>query len=180
MNKIKIKKNVDITIIQTNKFKDVLISVRFLNKFEKQDALTRLVLSLMLQDRTSKYDTKDKLVKQLDLMYGAMASVKAINNGSAHTLSFSTKVINDKFTTTKLLQNQFELLNEMIFNPLKDDELLSMDTFNEAIINLKSMIHRRNDRPTSFAFDQTLIQLGEKYPLIDSVLPTLKDRKSVV
>ena len=179
MNKININQNVDITILNTNKFKDILISVRFLNNFTKESALNRLVLSLMLQDRTNKYNTKDKFVKQLDLMYGAIGSVKASNNGLAHALSFNTKVINDKFTTTKLLESQFELLNEMIFNPLKDQELLSKETFSEAIINLKSMISRRNDRPSSFAFDKVLNLLGKDYALSDSALPSFDEVEKI-
>ena len=179
MNKININQNVDITILNTNKFKDILISVRFLNNFTKESALNRLVLSLMLQDRTNKYNTKDKFVKQLDLMYGAIGSVKASNNGLAHALSFNTKVINDKFTTTKLLESQFELLNEMIFNPLKDGDLLSKETFNEAIINLKSMISRRNDRPSSFAFDKVLNLLGKDYALSDSALPSFDEVEKI-
>ena len=179
MNKININQNVDITILNTNKFKDILISVRFLNNFTKESALNRLVLSLMLQDRTNKYNTKDKFVKQLDLMYGAIGSVKASNNGLAHALSFNTKVINDKFTTTKLLESQFELLNEMISNPLKDGDLLSKETFNEAIINLKSMISRRNDRPSSFAFDKVLNLLGKDYALSDSALPSFDEVEKI-
>ena len=179
MKKININQNVDITILNTNKFKDILISVRFLNNFTKESALNRLVLSLMLQDRTNKYNTKDKFVKQLDLMYGAIGSVKASNNGLAHALSFNTKVINDKFTTTKLLESQFELLNEMIFNPLKDQELLSKETFSEAIINLKSMISRRNDRPSSFAFDKVLNLLGKDYALSDSALPSFDEVEKI-
>ncbi len=179
MNKININQNVDITILNTNKFKDILISVRFLNNFTKESALNRLVLSLMLQDRTNKYNTKDKFVKQLDLMYGAIGSVKASNNGLAHALSFNTKVINDKFTTTKLLESQFELLNEMIFNPLKDGDLLSKETFSEAIINLKSMISRRNDRPSSFAFDKVLNLLGKDYALSDSALPSFDEVEKI-
>ena len=51
-------KNVEMHILETGKFKDVILSFRFFNELKTPDSWVRTVLALMLADRCEKYPTK--------------------------------------------------------------------------------------------------------------------------
>ena len=54
-----ISKNVTLNCIHSKKFKDICISINFLNKGTKISATERCLLSMMLVDRCNKYNTKN-------------------------------------------------------------------------------------------------------------------------
>ena len=72
----------------------------------------------MLVDRTSTYDTKLKLQKQLDYLYGANLYYKVTGYGKGHVLEIKSQVLNERYTNQSLLKEQFELLYEVLEKPL--------------------------------------------------------------
>ena len=51
MRKETLCKNVEMHILETGKFKDVILSFRFFNELKTPDSWVRTVLALMLADR---------------------------------------------------------------------------------------------------------------------------------
>ena len=164
-----------IQLQNTPKFKDIVISVRFLCPLlSAQQAITRSILSAMLQDRSEKYSTKTLVTEALDDLYGASVISKTVTYGQAHMLEFRCKVLNEKFCTSAHLEKQFELVHQFLFHPLFSEE-----SFREAKENLISSIERKIDKPSSFAANQAMLMMGENTPLTNACFPSIDDIQAV-
>ena len=62
-------KTVEMHILETGKFKDVILSFRFFNELKTPDSWVRTVLALMLADRGEKYPTKREVSCCLAVSY---------------------------------------------------------------------------------------------------------------
>ncbi len=163
----------EVSIISTKKFKDVVISLRFAS--ENQTVKTqRALLSLMLSDRSSKYNSKVKMNQKLDNMFGATLSSSVFDYGQAHIIELSLGVLNEKFVKANLLHDQIEMLHELVYNPL-----LSNDVFLEAKQILEDILNRDSDNLASYCRKQALKIAGEGYPLANNRIGTLKALKTV-
>ena len=163
-----------IQLLHTPKFKDIVISVRFLCPLNRKEALARNLLSLMLQDRSEKYDTKNKVTAALDDLYGASIAARTLTYGQANMFEFRCKALNEKFCTTAHLEQQFELIHQFLFHPL-----LSEECFREAKDNLLDSIQRRMDKPSTFATNQAMLMMGENTPLQNACLPSYDELESL-
>ncbi len=168
------KSAVVLQLQNTSKFKDILISVRFLCPLSRKDALTRNILSAMIQDRSEKYDTKQKVTEALDDLYGASILSRTLTYGKAHMLEFRCKVLNEKFCTSAHLEKQFELVHQFLFHPL-----FIQESFQEAKDNLIDAIRRKMDKPSSYASNQALMMIGKDSPLLETCIPELEEIESI-
>lgn len=163
----------EVSIISTKKFKDVVISLRFAS--ENQNTKTqRALLSLMLSDRSSKYNSKVKMNQKLDNMFGANLSSSVFDYGQAHIIEFSFGVLNEKFVKADLLSDQIDMLYEIVYHPL-----LSMEVFLEAKQVLEDILNRDTDNLASYTRKQALKLAGEGYPLANNRIGTLEALASV-
>lgn len=156
-----------ISIIPTKKFKDVVITLRFANQ-DQSKKTERALLALMLSDRSSKYNSKVKMNKKLDNMFGASLSSSVHDYGQAHVIELSLGVLNEKFVKADLFEDQIELLYQLIYYPL-----LSEDVFNEAKQVLEDILNRESDSLSSYCTKQALKVAGSGYPLEHSRIGNL-------
>ena len=54
---MKLHNGIHLHVVSTSKFKDIEISVRFMNRLEEKQATLRSLLALMICDRCEKYPT---------------------------------------------------------------------------------------------------------------------------
>lgn len=163
-----------IQLQNTPKFKDLVISVRFLCPLNRKQSLCRNLLSLMLQDRCLKYSTKNKVTEALDDLYGASIASRTLTYGKAHMLEFRCKVLNEKFCATAHLEKQFELVHQFLFHPL-----FQQDNFKEAKDNYMDAIKRRMDKPSAYATNQAMLIMGKDTPLVDACMPSLSEIEQI-
>ena len=154
MRSFDLNHGVKLHVENTNKFKDVTVSIRFLTDLLTDKATIRSLLGMLLVDRTLKYDTKQKLQRQLDLLYGANVYHKVTGYGKGHVLEIKSQVLNERYTKEPLLKDQFELLSEVIMRPL-----LNEITFEEAKRLLKEKFDRYFESPSSYA-SKKLLEYG--------------------
>ena len=172
-------KNVEMHILETGKFKDVILSFRFFNELKTPDSWVRTVLALMLADRCEKYPTKREVSCCLDGLYGASASARTTTYGQGQILEFRVKALNEKYVGGDLLQRQIALAAQFLLHPLKEGDQLSPALFKEAMINLKAMIQRRSDNPSAYAASQCAKLMGQGQALGISVLPTMEEAEAI-
>ncbi len=164
MNTITYQNQVHLHVLNVKKFKDITVSVRFLNDLKKETVTLKSLLSIMLQDRCQKYDTKQKMSTQLDLLYGAGCSTKIMGFGQSQVLELKSRVLNDLYVNEGLFEKQLDLIYEIIFSPLLIEE-----TLQEAKRVLKDYLARVSDNPAQYAVKKALEISGEGYPLSVSV-----------
>ena len=70
MRKFKLENNVNIQIINSDKFKTDHIAVRYVLDLCAEKSSARSLLAMMLTNRTKKYSTNKELTNYLDMNYG--------------------------------------------------------------------------------------------------------------
>lgn len=153
-----IRPGIKLHVIPTKKFKDIEISVRFVNVLDKQKASARSLLALLLCDRSETYDTKAKMNSHQDVLYGASIHAQTMGYGKSQVMQLRLKTINPEYVINEntLMDQIFAYLQEVLFHPL-----LQEDAFEEAKMMLLAKLARNDDDPAQYAITQGLKLAGE-------------------
>lgn len=169
---MKLTDGVHLHILQTNKFKDIIISLRFLQGLEQKQAAARSLLALMLCDRCQRYDTKQQMSKRKDELYGLSLIAQTMGYGQAQVIELRCRLIDPRYVTAKevYMQDVFAFLHEVLFRPL-----LCEDVFMEAKRMLLAKLSRLQDDPAQLAVSEGLKTAGAGTPLGISALGERED-----
>lgn len=173
MKRYNVSDKIALTVLETNKFKDNTISMRFLFDLDQKKASARSLLAFMMTNRTAAHPTNQSLTSYLDDLYGMNISMNTYGLGACHMLELRCSAIADQFVheSYSLVVRQFELMKEVLFNPLLDEDgLFDSELFEEAKMIMRSRVLRRKDDPGSFAIDENNKQIGEGTPFAISCL----------
>lgn len=146
--------------IQTDKFKDFIISVRFSYPNVEPYVTLSNLLSYMMTDRCLEYPTKQAMLLKMDELFGLSLNTKTSSNGHAHTFEVRIKSLNERYTYFPHLKASTEFLFSAITKPL-----LNESTFNEAKINLESTLKRIQDKPSYLSLIKACEGVGKDTPL---------------
>ena len=161
-NKIELNK-ATLHIFKTKKFKKMRIDVLLSDIVNETNLSYRMLLSRMLESKSKKYDSKQKINKKLDMLYGANFGFSSMKLGQVCYIDASIDGVNPKYVSDNtLLDEMFLFLSEMLFNPildeknLKEEKRLLLDDYKEEYEN-KSLyaIIRSNE----IAFSNELARL---------------------
>lgn len=147
--------HVKLHVIETKKYKNTTISVRLLLPLEEDKVSSRSLLAMLMSNRTKNYPTVNALTQYLDSNYGMGLSMNTFSIGSGHLFDIQCNAIDPFYLNGEsLLTKQVEMLQEVLWNPLLDENgFFNDDLWQEAKMILKSKILRRMDDPSSFAID---------------------------
>ncbi|NTW91119.1 MAG: insulinase family protein, partial [Erysipelotrichaceae bacterium] len=156
----KIKPSEQGVSVYTDKFKDLIISVRFsYPNIEPYVTLSNL-LSYVMTDRLVDYPTKQDMSLKMDELFGLSLNAKTSSLGYAHTLEIRIKTLNERYTDFPHLKASTEFLFSAINSPLFNEM-----TFNEAKINLESTLKRIQDKPSYLSLLKACEGIGKDTPL---------------
>lgn len=177
MREYKLENHVKLHVIETDKYKNTTISIRYLLPLEKDKASSRSLLAMMMTNRTKKYPTVSALTTYLDENYGMGLSMNTFSIGAAHLFEINSNSIDSIYIDgEELLQKQVELLQEVIWNPLLDENgYFDQNLWEEAKMILKAKIQRRLDDPSSYAIDLNNKMIGKDSIFSISALGELED-----
>lgn len=172
---MKLHNGIHLHVVSTSKFKDIGISVRFMNRLEEKQATLRSLLALMICDRCEKYPTKKMMSKRMDELYGAVFNAHTVGYGAAQVLDIRMKIIDPRYAPhSSLLEHAFDFLQETLLHPLFTEDTL---TENKAILQAK--MERMRDEPSQYAVSQGLKLAGEGLPLGISALGEIEHIKEI-
>ena len=156
--------NVPVTIIKTNKFKQVAGRLYFKSPVFKYTITNRMMLRNMLMESCKKYDTSEKLyIKSLEC-YDASLYSSSSRVGNYHITSFTFSTLIDKYTKEGNLKDVIDLFCEIIFNPLVSNFAFDQDTFDLIYETKKSALEKIKEDSGSYAERQVLKNLDENKP----------------
>ena len=156
--------NVPVTIIKTNKFKQVAGRLYFKSPVFKCTITNRMMLRNMLMESCKKYDTSEKLyIKSLEC-YDASLYSSSSRVGNYHITSFTFSTLIDKYTKEGNLKDVIDLFCEIIFNPLVSNFAFDQDTFDLIYETKKSALEKIKEDSGSYAERQVLKNLDENKP----------------
>ena len=173
MKRYNLGEQIALTVLETDKFKDNMISMRFLFDLDQKKASARSLLAFMMTNRTAIHPTNQSLTSYLDDLYGMNISMNTYGLGACHMLELRCSAIADQFVqeSYSMVIRQFELLKEVLFEPLLDEQgLFDEELFEEAKMIMRSRVLRRKDDPGSFAIDENNKRIGKGTPFAISCL----------
>lgn len=154
--------------LATDKFKTNLIQIYFMLPLEneKEAAMNALIPSIL--ERGSQNYKDNRLIKtELENLYGSNMGSNILKRGENQILRFSLEMVNEKFLTHKsnLTENAFELLNDVIFNPLLEAGKFKQNYFEQEKEILKQDILSLINDKYSFTVENCLRKMcrDEKY-----------------
>lgn len=156
----KIKPSVQGVSVYTDKFKDLIISVRFSYPNIEPFVTLSNLLSYIITDRLVDYPTKQDMSLKMDELFGLGLNAKTSSLGYAHTLEVRIKTLNERYTDFPHLKASTEFLFSAINSPLFNEM-----TFNEAKINLESTLKRIQDKPSYLSLLKACEGIGKDTPL---------------
>lgn len=158
------------TVIESRKFKTNILSVQFVYPLQEMSVTKLAVLMNILTDRTEKYHSKQLLSDKLDDLYGASVGSKVSAYGKSQVMEVRISFLNDAYTEEAIINEALQLLAEILFRPLLNEE-----TVREAKDLHYAFLRRSLDNPSSFTQQQALKLAGANHPLGISVNGNAED-----
>ena len=156
--KREIKQGVTLHLINNKNFKTDF-TVFFLSlPLEKETITKNALLPAVLRSGCKKYQSYQKIIEELEMLYGAAFDCGVDKTGDNLVLKFFIESINDNYLPSKNnnLEKVINILTEIIFNPQVQN-----GAFNETKVelekrNLEMIINAQKDNKDFYAYDKCI------------------------
>ncbi|MGM0602997.1 MAG: EF-P 5-aminopentanol modification-associated protein YfmF [Bacillota bacterium] len=164
----KIKNKYNIHHLSTNKFKTNLIQIYFMLPLNSwSEAAMNSLIPAVLKRGSKKFPTSRIIKSELENLYGAGISFSVLKRGENQVLRFSLETVNEKYLDEdiNLSKKSFELLSDLIFNPLLKDEKFVEEYYLQEKKNLIENINGLINDKYSYAAEKCFQNMckNEKY-----------------
>lgn len=156
----KIKQDLPFNWINTDKFKDMIISIRFAVENVEPNVSMNNILSYMMSDRSETYPSKQQMSNQMDALFGLSLSSKTTTFGAAHVIEVRIRTLNERYTDQAHIQEAARFLMDCVRRPLMNEASLS-----EAKKNLTASLKRIQDKPSHLGIIRVCEGVGKDTPL---------------
>jgi len=163
---IEIKKGINLHIIKTNKFKTNLLAVFLSTPLEKEKVTYNALIPAVLRRGSMKMPTQEEISIALEEMYGASFDCGIDKIGDDQVLKFYLETINNEFLPEKEdnLNEAINILLEVIFNPLINNNEFNKEYIESEIKNLKQVIEGRKDSKATYASERCIEEMYKNMP----------------
>ena len=161
------KQGIKLHKINTNKFKTNLISIFLSIPLTRENVTKNALLSSVLRRGCQKYKTQEEISKKLEEMYGAGFNCGLDKLGKNHVLKFYIEAINDEFLPQdgeNMLKQSIEILSEIVFNPLTENNGFNEDYINQEKENVKQIIEGKKDNKARYALFRCVEEMYKDKP----------------
>lgn len=165
-NKTKIKECITIHNIKTNKFKTNLYAVFIAMPLDRETVTKNALLAAILRRGTNNIKSQDQISKKLEEMYGASFDCGIEKTGDNHIMKFYLEALNEKFLPTKeeLTKQCVDLLFDIIFNPLVENNGFKSEYVESEKKNLKQIIESKIDDKRRYSFERCVEEMFKNEP----------------
>ncbi len=133
-------------IYKTKKFKKITIDVVLSDKVDETNLSYRTLLSRVMESKSTKYLTKRDINRKLDMLYGATFGISSAKEGLTTYIDASIDGVNPRYVLDdNLLEEMFEFLSHMLFNPsfdnknVNEEKRLLLDDYNQEYDNKSAL-----------------------------------------
>lgn len=158
---VELKKGIKLHKIETNKFKTNLLAVFLCVPLTRETVTKNALLAAVLRRGTMNMQNQEIISKNLEEMYGASFDCGVEKNGDNQTIKFYLESINDEFLPEKeeLLKRSFDILFDIIFNPLIENGKFKEEYVISEKENLKQIIEGKIDNKGSYAMERCIEEM---------------------
>lgn len=159
--KNQIKEGINLHVIQTEKFKTNIISIFLTLPLTRENITKEALISAVLRRGNKHYNTAEEMSIALEEMYGAGFDCGIEKMGDTHVLKFYIETVNEEFLPEKedILKNGVNMLCDIVFNPLVQNNEFKDDYVEMEKNNLKQIIERKIDNKGRFALERCIEEM---------------------
>ena len=156
----------DITKMENNKFKTNEIAVFLTMPLKRETITMNALIPSVLRRGSNTYKNQVEIGKELENMYGAFFNCGIDKTGDYCILKFYIETLSDKFLPKeeKLSQRSMDLLLDIIFNPLIENNSFSKQYVEQEKENLKKIIESKKDNKELYAFNRCIEEMFKNEP----------------
>lgn len=149
--KKQVNDNYTLHLINTTRFKQINISVRFTKSYEKNTgAYLKLLERILPFNGTKKYKRIKDINKKLESLYRTSLTSTFFCLSKNMTFEINMGIVNPKYTEDTLLHDSCEMLREILLNPKIEDEQFNGEVFEIEKENLIKSILNVKDSPDTY------------------------------
>ena len=154
----KLKNDIKVHLMKNDNFKTDLIAIFILIPLNREDVTKNALIPAVLKRGCEKYKTQNDINKKLEEMYGAIFDCGLDKTGDNLIIKFYLESINDNFLPDENnnLNNSIDLLKEIVFNPVVDDNAFSKEYVETEKQNLQIIIESKKDDKDRYALDKCI------------------------
>lgn len=156
-----IKNSVKLHCIGTEKFKTNLIAVFLSIPLDRKTVTYNAIIPAVLRRGTNNLKSQEKISIALENMYGATFDCGVEKTGDNQILKFYLEMVNDEFLETgeSNLSKGINLLLDIIFNPLVENNQFNEEYLKTEKDNMKQIIEAKIDNKDRYAFDRCIEEM---------------------
>ena len=173
------EKEYTLHIINTNRFKTISIVIFLTKLFDKNDIAYGSLLTRNLLYTSKKYNTKSKMTKIVEDLYGAKISASFGLTGKTESFIFSLDFLNPKFTEEMYLKKTLNYFREVLTNPNVNNNEFDNTYFNILKNDIISSIKSIKDNPRTFSSIEYAKIMYKGTPSSYSTYPDIKDVEKI-
>ena len=161
------KQGIKLHTINTNKFKTNLIAMFLSIPLTRENVTKNSLLASILRRGCEIFKTQEEISKKLEEMYGAEFNCGLDKIGKNHVLKFYIESINDEFlpqNEENMLKQSFEILSEIVFNPLKQNNGFNEEYTRQEKENVKQIIEAKKDNKARYALFRCVEEMYKDKP----------------
>jgi len=173
-----IKQGIKLHCIDTNKFKTNLMSVIITLPLNKEKVTFDTVIPAVLKRGTKELKLQEEISKKLENMYGASFDCGVEKIGDNHVIKFYLESLNDNFIPQKnvgvgvlddphepkMLRESMDLLLDIIFNPLTENNKFKDEYVEAEKNNIKILIESKIDNKDQYALNRCIEEMYKDKP----------------
>lgn len=156
-----IKKSVKLHCIGTEKFKTNLIAVFLSTPLDRKTVTYNAIIPAVLRRGTNNLKSQEIISIVLENMYGATFDCGVEKTGDNQILKFYLEMVNDEFleTSESNLAKGINLLLDIIFNPLVENNQFNEEYLKTEKENMKQIIEAKIDNKDRYAFERCIEEM---------------------
>ncbi len=164
--KNEIKKGVTLHYINTNKFKTNLYAVFLTMPLDRKNVTKNALITAILRRGTNNIKSQDLINMKLEEMYGASFDCGIEKTGDNHVMKFYLEAVNEEFLPEKeeLTKKCINLLFDMIFNPLIENDGFKREYVDGEKKNLKQIIESKIDNKRTYSLERCIEEMFRDEP----------------
>ena len=149
VTQITLRPGVQLTAVQTKKFKSSTLAVRFLAPLSEEDASRNALVPMVLRRGTAEHPDMESLSAALDELYGGSLEPLVRKKGETQCVGFAGSFLDDAYALEgeKVLEPAAELMAEVLLKPYTQDGAFCPDYTRQEKDNLIDRIRAQvNDK----------------------------------
>lgn len=161
-----IKKGIQAHVIETNKFKTNLFAMFLTVPLNRENITQNALIPAVLRRGTETLKSQEEISKELENMYGATLDCGVEKTGDNQVLKFYLETLNDNFLPNKenLSKKAIELLLDVIFNPLTENNHFKKEYVDSEKKTIKRLIDGRIDNKDMYAYTRCIEEMYKNEP----------------